>query len=258
MTAPAGPESVTLDDLQPQAPIPPDLTTIKVDGDDVPAEFKGKSVAELMQQATAYAEALKTSERARTTADQMAALAARTAPPVPEPPKEEPPLTDEQLAELHTTDPIKAIKYMQSLAINAAARNYDARLTSLAQSTTAGAEAQARTKYAAEFEALGPEISAMVQQIPNAAQVLTSSEAWERLISLVRGTPGNFEKIIQHRAGKTLEAARAGQVADAGISMTSAVRAPAPVGGGQLDATQKEIAGKLGLTEAEYLHWSKV
>ncbi len=259
MTAPAGPESVTLDDLERQvAPTPPNLAEIKLDGEDIPAEYKGKSVVELMQTAAALAEALKTSERARTQADQMATLAARTAPPAPETSREEPPLTREQLAELYQTDPLKAIELMQAQAIRAAAGNIEARLGSLAQSTTAAAESQARAKYAPEFEALGPEISAMIQQIPNASQVLTSSDAWDRLISLVRGSPGNFEKIIQHRAGKTLETARAAQSLDAGPSITSAVRAPSATITGTLDSTQKEIAGKLGLTEAEYLQWSKV
>jgi len=259
MTTPAGPESVTLDDLELKtAPAPPNLAEIKLDGEDVPDEYKGKSVVDLMKQAAALADALKTSERARTQADQMATLAARTAPQAPETPKEEPPLTREQLAELHQTDPLKAIEYMQAQAIKAAASNFEARLGSLAQSSAASAEAQARVKYADEFQVLGPEISAMIQQIPNAAQVLTSAEAWDRVIGLVRGTSGNFEKIIQHRTGKSLDTARAAQVAEAGPSITSAVRAPAATPAGSLDATQKEIAQKLGITEAEYLQWSKV
>jgi len=263
MSAPVQPESVTLDDLEHQsAPTPPDLTQIKVDGEGIPDDLKGKSVNDLIKYAASMADALKTSERARAQADQMATLAARTAPPPPEPPKEEPMLTREQLAELYEKDPLQAIEVMQKQASHELMKNIDARAGSLTASVAAQAEAEARRKYSAEFEVLGPESSEMIRQIPNAKQVLTSAEAFDNLIAIVRGKEGSFQKMAQHYATKagapTLETARAAQAADAGISMNSQVRAPAPQSTAQLDATSLEIARNLGLTPEEYVKWSKV
>lgn len=266
MSSPAMPEQMTIDDFEKAqaTPEPPKLDQIKLDGDGVPDDLKGKSVAEIVQMTKALAESLKLSERSRTQAEQMAAMATRSAPaPVAAPAAPaEPELTDEQLAELHSTDPLRAIRYMQQQAINAASKNLEARIGNLFTSSAAVAETTAREKFKAEFEVLGPEISAMAKQIPNAEQVLTTPEAWERLISLVRGTPGNFEKVQQYyvskATGRTLESARQQQQEDAGVSMVSSVRAPGPSIGVELDPIQKEIAGKLGLSEADYIKWSKV
>lgn len=263
MSSPIQPESVTIDDIdRVSAPPPLDFKQIKMDGDDVPEDLRGKSVEELMQYSQRLSESLKMSERARLQSEQMTALATRSAPPPVEAPPEPPELTDEQLAELHQSDPIKAIKLMQQQAIRVAASNYDSRLGSLAQSATAAAETEARRRYSDEFEVLGSEISTMVQQLPNAREVLTTPEAWERLISLVRGSPGNFERIIQRRAAKsgapTLETARKAQAEDAGVSMASAVRTPNPRSVAQLDDTAREIAKNLGISPEEYVRWSQV
>lgn len=266
MTAPAMPmpESVTIDEIESRQALPTaqKLSEIKLDGDDVPDDLKGKSVTELIAQANALQEALKVSERARTSSEQMAALATRSTPTPVAAAVPEPVLTDEQLAEIYQNEPIKAIKLMQDQAARALLTNIDSRLGTLYNSTAAQAESSARTKFAAEFEVLGPEISQMIAQIPNSKSVLTTPEAWENLISIVRGKPGAFEKISQHYAAKagapTLETARRAQSEDAGVVLTSAVRAPSPTAPTTLDATQKEIAQKLGLTEKEYQDWSKV
>lgn len=263
MAAPLMPESVTLDDLEKAAaPQPPKLEEIKLDGEGVPDDLKGKSVTELVKMAQGLSEALKTSERARLQSDQMAALATRQAPSPPPAPKEEPPLTDEQLAEMYQNDPIKAIRTMNEQAIRTAAKNLESRLGSLSASAASSAERDARAKFPAEFEVLGAEIQKMKDSIPNADQVLSTPDAWERLVSLVRGGPGAFEKIAGHymtKGGfKTIETARSEQAADAGLSLNSSVRAPASSNSRELDATQKEIARNLGITDAEYLEWSKV
>lgn len=264
MSGPAMPESVTIEEMEQSlaAPTPQKLSDIKLDGEGVPDELKGKSVAELVAQANGLREALLVSERARTQSDQMAALASRPVAAPVEQPKHEPELTDEQLAELHSTDPLKAIRYLRDQGIREASKNLESRMGSLFTSTAAGAEREARTKYKAEYEVLGSEISAMVAQIPNASSVLTTPEAFDNLIAIVRGRPGNFEKMTQHYAVKagapTLDTARATQVADAGVTLASSMRTPIAASVGALDATQLEIANKLGLTPQEYLNWSKV
>lgn len=244
------------------APTPQKLSDIKLDGEGVPDDLKGKTVAELVAQANGLREALLVSERARTQSDQIATLASRPVAAPVEAPRVEPEMTDEQLAELHQTDPLKAIRYLRDQGIREASKNLESRIGSLFTSTAAAAEAQARAKYVAEYAVLGPEISAMVAQIPNASSVLTTPEAFDNLIAIVRGRPGNFEKITKHYAavagGPTIETARAAQVADAGVTLASSVRTPVGASVAALDPVQKEIAQKLGLTEAEYVNWSKV
>jgi hypothetical protein len=264
------PESVTLDDMEAQsasdaaAATRLDLTKVMLDGDGVPEEFRGKSAAELASMAKGLSDSLRMSESARKQAETNASLALQRPPvPVAEPVRE-PEMNDEQLAEIYQNDPLKAIKIMQERSIREAEKNLEARLGPLFSGSAASAEAQARAKYAAEFELFGDQISQIVGSLPNAKTAMANPQSWDDLVSFVRGKPGNFDRLVEHKVGKSAAdrkaAAQAAQAADAGLSMASSVRAPSSAAAvtGQLDDLQREIAGKLNMTEAEYIKWSNV
>jgi ribosomal protein L12E/L44/L45/RPP1/RPP2 len=244
---------------------PLDLTT-KLEGDEVPEELRGKTVAEVVALQKGMKDALLTSEQGRKNAETLAATAAAaTAPPAPvapPAPTPEPELSDEEIAELHQEDPIKAIKYMNAQAIRTAEKNLEARLGPMLAGTAASVEENARTKYKGDFESIGPEIEAFIQKLPNKG-VLANPQGWDDLISLVRGQ--NIEKVITHRSEAAAEAAKAQAQRDqqdlAGFQGTGQAPRPAaavPGGVAEMDDIQKEIASKLGMTPEDYIKWGKV
>lgn len=241
--------------------------TAKLDGDEVPEELRGKTMAEVLTIQKGMKDALLTSEQARKNAETLAATAAAaTAPPAPAPapapPAPEPELTEEELTELHTEHPLKAIEYMQSRAIKVAERNLESRLAPMFAGTAASVEEAARVKYADDFESIGPEIEKFIQQLPN-KQVLASSQGWDDLIALMRGK--NIEKIIEHKAGKVSAQAKIDAQQEqqdltgfqgTGTAPRVAVAVPSKVEA--LDDIQKEIAGKLGMSLEDYVKWGAV
>jgi hypothetical protein len=231
MAAPVQPmnNSVSLDEIEQQmAPpaIQPDVATLKLDGQGIPEQYQGKTVAELIQMQEQLAQSLKLSEHGRILAQQAAQAPVAAAPAAPAEPA---PLTDEELAELHANEPVKAIRYMQDQAVRAATRNFEARIAPMMQGSSSSAENAARAAYPEEFAALGSEISAMIQTLPNKG-VLTDPAAWDQLIGYVRGQKGNFEKFIafkdSKKAGANLSAARQAQEAGAGMSFAPSYAAP--------------------------------
>lgn len=270
MGASLQPESVGLDELEARvasdaaAASRPDLNKIVLEGDSVPEEFRGKTAMELAGMAKALGESLRLSESARRQAETNAQLALNTPQKSVAPvPVREPELSDDQLAELHQQDPIKAIRYMQAQAKVEAERNMDARLTPLLSGASGSAEAQARAKYATEFELFGDQISKAVSSLPNASSVMTTPQAWDDMVAYVRGKSENFDKLVEHKAGLAAKGkrtvAQAAQIDDAGISMTSSVRAAAAAAdAGDLDDLEKEIATKLGMSFADYKTWKRV
>lgn len=258
MTGPAVDQgnSMTMEEIEAgiAAPVaPPKLEEVKLEGDDVPEAFKGKSAAELVAHNKALETSLRLSESARIALERPQAPA--PVAPVAEAPA--PRITREQLQEIYEKDPLEAFAVMSDLAIQNAARHYEARMSNIELGSTGAAEAQAKAKYGTEFEVLGKEIEAVRRAVPDQS-IFNSPKAWEDLVSYVRGQPENFDKIVDARAGKTTrtaEAARAEQEADIGFSATPVLRAAPPGRVKTLDATQKEIAATLGLTEAEYIKW---
>lgn len=269
MTAPGAPTSLTLEEIEAQeaaataAGQKPDLTKIVLEGD-VPEHLKGKSVKELLDYANGLGTSLKTSEEARRAAEARAAAVpaapAAAAAPVVEEPKE---LTDEEFAELFRTDPLTAVKKMNEQATRRVEKNLDLRIGTLVKGGASSAEQAARAKYPEEFTLFGDEITKMVANLPN-KDPLSRPEAWDDMISYIRGKPGNFDKLFEHRNSKGREAAAAAaqqeQEAQSGVTMTSMTVAPA---GGKpnknsLDDTEKEIARNLGMTEADYIKWRNV
>jgi hypothetical protein len=235
---------------------------IKLEGDLIPENLRGKTVADALTEANRLKEALRISEEARQNTQRQFDLAIRApAPAAPPPPAPEVEYTEEQLAEMHSTDPIKFTTYLTQRAIRQAERNLEARLGPLFQGTANATEATARTKYATEFKLFGDQIESIISQLPGGKAQMANPQAWDDLIALVRGRPGNFEKVMQHNS----DAALAAQLASAqeaerlrsAHTVPSVVRGGAPSSPAQLDATQLEIADKLGLSPQEYVTWSK-
>jgi hypothetical protein len=243
--------------------VAPKLADMKMEGDDVPENLRGKSATDVLLHVKALGEALKISEHARTQAEMTAQTALRTAQPVAAPvvegPKE---LTDEELTEIHSADPLKAIRIMNEQAIRRAETNLEARLSPLFQGTSRSVEDQARAKYPDEFVLFGDQISQLVGALPNAKSVMSNPQAWDDLVSLVRGRSGNIEKLIEKRTQSVVtqqrETAQAQQVETMGFTEAAGRRSAIPQTVAQLDPVMREIAEKLDMTPEEYVKWAKV
>lgn len=204
-------------------------------------------------QVRALQEALRISEEARR--DHRVERPAETPP--------EPKKTKEELAALMQSDPIAAIAYMQGESMKIVTENFERRFGSLMKGSESTAESLARQKYPTEFEMFGTQINEFIATLPEANRAsLGTTAGWDDLISWFRGRPGNFEKLsaklVEKQTNAAAIAAQAAQAAGAGATIRSEVRSPQASGGGQLDATEKEIAKTLGLTDAEYITWRKV
>lgn len=265
-----GPTALSMEDIEKELTEtkPADLTAIKLEGDTVPEEFRGKTAAELVAMAKATSDALRTSEEARK---------AQPAPAAPQPvivqapaaPKEEPLLTKEQLAELFETDPIGAVAYMQEKAVKEAEANIEKRFSGLTHGSMSMAEQSAKSRFADEFALFGDDIKRITNAMLDKT-ALGSVEGWENVISYVRGRPGNFEKYIEHKTKVNAEAAAAAARAEqeklvgfqprpaAGVGPSSP--APGAQSSEGLDETEQKIADGFiaqGVfkTRAEYKKW---
>lgn len=206
-------------------------------------------------------EALRISEEARlrtqSMLDQAMAQTASKPAPQPDEPKE---ISDDELAQLYVTDPIKAIKVASDQAAKRTERNLVGRMGGLYEGASTMVEQRAREKYAVEFELFKDDIAEVIRTVPNAKQALSTTEAWDDLIRYVRGKDANLEKLIAHRTNGGRSAAQAGQAAGAGATLASG---GAGIAGGSgsnygLDAVQMEIADKTGMSYADYAKWAKV
>lgn len=269
MSEPAGPISVSIEDMEaPKAPEATDLSKIKLDGDSVPELLRGKTMADVLTLFDGLSTSLKTSETARIQAEQLARMASeRTLELAPKEPEPEPELTDEQLQELHEKNPVEAIRIMQAQAEKRATRNLETRLGSLFTTTAAQVETQMRSKYAAEFELFGDDISRVLKIVPNKSQVLSNPAAWEDVISMVRGREGNFKRLLEHQAKPEIEQKRKGaretEALNVGFTEQAPGRTRLPASIDQMDDVMKEIARNLGFEPTqkgygEYLRWAHV
>lgn len=260
------PTGMSIDEMETTNAGPPavDLTKVKVDGEGVSELLKGKSVTEVLAQFGSMEAALKASEQARLTAELTAKTALSTQDrPVLEPVVEEPKeMSDEELAELHQTDPLKAMRVLADRSERRVTKNLESRLSFVTKGSSATAEHAARAAYPEEFELFKDDIQQIIKTIPNASAVMSNPQAWDDLMAVVRGKKGNFERMIEKRiagnGGKTRETAQSEETTQMGFTEQTQVRRPAAKTVDQLDATQLEIADKLNLTPQEYIKWSKV
>lgn len=234
----------------------PELDKIKLD-DGVPEEFKGKTVAEVVQMSKAAMESLKTSEQRRL---ELESRPAPVAPVVVES-TPEPELTKDQLNELYQKDPMAAIEYMSTQAEKRAVDNLTRRIGPLVLGSSVSAEEAAKLKYPDEFELFGPEIKKFVENAADKS-IWAQPKTWDDLVAYVRGQPANFDKLVAHRAGKTAgqraAEAQAAQAAAAGATVRSTITAPVGAkGAAGLDELELEFAKGLGLTPDEYATWKR-
>lgn len=242
---------------------------LKLDGDAVPEAFRGKTLAEVLRQNEVLAQSVQIANAAR----QAAEAAAKNGQPVvlPSTPAPEPikKLTKEELAGMFETDPIAAVAYMQDIAIQDASMQFERRFGSLSAGASVTAETRMREKYAAEFELFGDQIKQIAASVPDKS-ALANPEGWEHIVSFVRGKPGNFEKLLEHRTARQAEAAaiaaREAQSFSAGASFSAASARPAaapsaaPSGGGNygLDAEELKAAANMGIDPKEYAKWKNI
>lgn len=246
---------------------PPKASEFKVDGDDIPEEFRGKTATEIARQAAAFQSALRISEDAR--GAMRASMESRQPTPAAAPVVEEEKIpTREEIKALYDEDPIAAIEKMQEIAVRATEKNLNVRLGAMSASTASLAENWAREEFADEFKLFGEEIKTFVSKIPDKTPLATK-EGWENMISYIRGMRGNFEKLIDFRTkgpGRTSTEARIEQEAAAGFSGTNgSARTPVPAKGPSTitDEVEKDIVKEfiaLGTfkDEAEYHKWKNL
>lgn len=261
---------VTFDEIESQlkeaerTALAPKLDEVKVDGEDVPENLRGKTVREILNQTKALEETLRLSEAGRQQALTMAQVAASRGaePPKPKEPEPEPLVTAEEVAAAFAEDPAKGVQLMTKMneqAIARAASSFAQRIDPLLAGTVGAVEAQARQRYPDEFSLYADEIKSVLDSLPN-KNAMSSASSWDDLIAFVRGK--NPQKLFDHMMSKetTRKASEAqeAQRAAAGFSMTSAQRTPAPTGGVVMDDTTKEVCKVLGISEADYAKWSKV
>lgn len=256
---------VTLDEMEAGVKAADDAAKAATDA--AAADEAKKKAAETTAEdpkVAALREALRLSEESRGRLEQS--LTSREPPPPA--PVQEKELTEEELAELHSKNPIAAIQYMQARAIKAVEDNLARRLTPLVSGNASTLEEQMRQKYPDEFKVLGDQILDFVKKSPDKS-TFSVAQNWEDLIAWTRGR--NFDKLVDYRTQKAnlkaTEDAQAAQAAAAGTHVASSVRTPPPARTtGAFDDTTRAIIKELAASgvldakdpEADYRRWLSV
>lgn len=212
------------------APKAPDLSTIKLEGDDVPEMFRGKTIKETLSALTTTLDSFRGSEKARKELqDRVDALSrpsvVREDPKTPAPE----PLTKEKLDAMYKEDPTAATALIVARAMDSINANIEARLGPIKAAGASTVEAQVRQEFAAEFEDFGAEIKQITDNLPDRS-VLGNPESWKQIISYVRGQPQNFEKLLT-RHGKKNPAEPAGALTLSDVRRAAGDTAPANITG---------------------------
>lgn len=231
---------------------------VKLEGDSVPADIRGKTPEEISRQVEQLRTALQISESERLQLLQKP-VSQTVVQQHQEP--EYVPLTKEQIQTMYEENPLGAIEAMQNDALIRADMHFNSRFAGL---ETSGIEVQherAKQTFQDEFKVLGPQIEELVRSMPD-KRVFNTEKGWKDAIAYVRGQEGNFEKLWEYRTTReeprTRESARAEQVASSGFSPRSTERSSLPSPDGDLDPTTARIADVLGIDPKEYKKWAKI
>jgi len=259
--APSMGTSVSFDEMEAQLaegkPGSSDLSAT-LSGEGVPDDLKGKPIKDIIAEINAR-KATDAAAQAGREAAQRAIAAAQPAPapaPVRAEPEPEKELSEEELTKLYEENPVAAIKKMNEQAERRVMKNMEGRIAPMTGGFAQMAEQKAREKFADEFELFGAEIQQIIGTLPNPA-LMSNPKAWDDLIGLVRGRPGNFEKLLTHIKTKTAGAgAQADQAAGAGFHAPPRNPGPAEVRG-QLTDVQRAVAREMDMTDEEYLFWGR-
>lgn len=248
----------TLDDLAAvaageQKTATQDLSTLKLEGDDVPEHLRGKTAKEILEHAKRTEEALRLSESARVT---PTAPVAPQPTPTPTPtPQPQPELTKEKLKEIYDRDPLEAMLALSGYTQQTMDRHVTNRLSPLASASQSVAEQNAKAKYSEEFELFGDDIKKIMASVPDKS-VLGSPEFWDDAIKYVRGA--NFDTLMEHRSKKQRAKAQSDEAAAAAGHVGNVGRSPSGGGPVKLDALQEEIARTMGMSNEDYIKWSQI
>lgn len=253
--------SVSFDEMEEQLkagkPGSSDLSAT-LTGEGVPDDLKGKPIKDIIAEIAARKQNDAAAQAGREAAQQAIAAAqpapaAATTRQEPEPEKE---LSEEELTKLYEENPVAAIKKMNEQAEKRVMRNLEGRMAPMTGGFAQLAEQKAREKYVDEFALFGAEIQQIIGTLPNPA-LLSNPKAWDDLVGLVRGRPGNFEKLLKHINTKTVGAsAQNDQGLGAGFhAPPRSSDSPAPRG--QLTDVQKAVAREMNMTDEEYVFWGR-
>ena len=215
-----------------------DLSSVKIDeGTD---EIKGRSVAEIVERLKNTETALRISEEARKSSSSRSAPVSEPTP-VAEPAE----VSDEDIVKLMQEDGVKALQVIRTQLERRLAAHVERRMGPLAGGAVNTAQADAERRYADEFALFGDQIRDYVSKTTDRS-VFTDPRQWDNLVSWVRGSPGNFEKLIEHRTKNNASVnARSEQRSMAGHSARPARSVAGGAAAGDdygLDETEKEIA----------------
>lgn len=234
-----------------------EMFTSPLDGEHIPENIRGKSIATLVQQNNALERALQISESARTTA------ASRPAPAPAPAPTAQPTVTREKYNELFAEDPFGAVQLMLGQAGDAVEAHISRRLQPLTGANTTAARRYAEAKYPLEFQLFGDQIDKFVENA-GPSDTWTDPKAWDDMVAYHRGLETNITKYIEAKTkpnGAVAAAgARAEQAASTGATIKGTPVSDLAVSSNDfnLDATQKEIARGLNMTYEEYHKWNKL
>jgi len=262
-------QSVSLEEMESEAKPEVKGGDTKAEGDDIPEEYRGKSVKEIIAIANSARSGLQTATSAAEAARAAAELASQNRQSAPPPPEEVKELSREEIKALYDEDPLKAIEVIEEQAARRVSAHIESRLAPLTQGTMSAAENWARQEFGDEFELFEKDIKALVNNVPNKA-VFTTKEGWQDAVAYIRGKAGNFEKLIDHRREKEnnqdRETARTRERSAAGFTgrSTNAGNTRAPSSdkaiGDRMSPEMKTIADNFisdGVFKdyAEYMSW---
>lgn len=253
----------TLDEIGERfsAPTPTDFSQIKLEGDEIPQNLRGKSVADVLDQVNRLNQALQASEEARTAlknSQEALAEARRTPAPVASPaPQPEPELNEEQLDALFQENPRKYHQYMAEQAEKRLLSRVQGMIAPVVGNTTDMSVRDAQRRYPEEFSAFGKEIQNWIAGLPDKS-ILAAPGAMDEAMDYLRGK--NWKKFQEHLASKQdggLDRAREQMGEETPVEFNRNPQPPANVGGKkrgavQLDQTMKDIADILGVSYEDY------
>lgn len=254
--------SSTFEDMEAARNRPPrtNLNEIKVEDEDVDEDFRGKSVAEIIEQAKRLKKAVEISETARLALQnsQEALTSSRQAPPpaAPAAPAPEPELNDEQLQALFDESPRKYHEYLNQQSEKRILSTLKSQIAPVLGSSADLALRDAERRYPDEFAAFGKEMKEFISRMPDKS-ALAQEGAIDELVDWQRGKHWKkFDEYRQSKAGNGLNDARKQMAEETPSDFARTPQVTRQNGGGgrrvQLDQVQREVAAAMGLSEEQY------
>lgn len=251
-------EGILLEDLDKEFPdetVAPkatsmDLAAMRLEGDNIPEDLRGKSVESLLTDRARMESLMKEfgSNMNRPTPVAVTAV-------------EPDPVYDRTAVKelLENGNVMEAMEAMMGYAYKRVSKDFETRIAPLVSTTNNVAESAMRAKYPAEFELFGPQIAELAR---NAGQGMSNPESWDNLIAFVRGRGDNFDKLVEYKATKRN---RANSASEFPPSVSSgALRGPSSGNRDGVKATKEELSNDpavqkmlraSGMTIDEYYRW---